>query len=71
MFTRKNLSNQTSGTISGTYTANVTIQRGSSYNEKTIDRTFTITLGGGEGSIGIRGDARKFKANLMTGDQIN
>jgi hypothetical protein len=70
IFTRRNLSNQTTGTITGEYTANVTVQRGSTYTEKTIDRTFTITLGSGEGSIGIRGDGRKFRVNLMTGDQI-
>lgn len=68
LFTRRNLSNQTSGTINGTYTAKVTVQRGTAYTEKTIDRTFTITLGGGEGTIGINGDGRKFKADLITGD---
>ncbi len=70
IFTRRNLSNQTTGTISGTYKATVTVQRGTAYNEKTIDRTFTITLGGGVGMIGITGDGRGFRVNLMTGDQM-
>jgi hypothetical protein len=70
IFVRRNLSNQTTGTINGTYTANVTVQRGSTYKEKTIERTFTITLGSGQGSIGVDGDGRKFKTNLLTGEQI-
>ena len=37
---------KTSGTVTGTYHATVTFQKGDAYNEKTIDRTFTITLGG-------------------------
>jgi hypothetical protein len=70
LYTRRNLSNQTTGTIAGEYKANVTVQRGTTYTEKTIDRTFTITLGSGEGSIGIKGDGRKFRVNLLTGEQI-
>jgi hypothetical protein len=69
MFTRKNLMNQTTGTITGVYTANVTVQRGSTYKEKTIEREFTVTLGNGEGTIGIHGDGRRFKTNLLTGEQ--
>ncbi len=68
MFTRRNLSNQTAGTINGTYAATVTVQRGTAYNEKTINRTFTVTLGGGTGTIGINGDGRSFTSNLQTGD---
>ncbi len=68
MFTRRNLSNQTSGTISGTYDATVTVQRGTAYTEKTINRTFTVTLSGGTGTIGIKGDGRRFTSNLLTGD---
>ena len=69
MFTRKNLMNQATGTITGVYTATVTVQRGSTYKEKSIEREFTITLGSGEGAIGIHGDGRGFRANLLTGEQ--
>jgi hypothetical protein len=56
------------GTISGTYNAYVTFQRGESYGEKTINRTFTIDLSEGKADIDIRG--LKFKGDLMLGELI-
>lgn len=54
------------GTISGTYTAIVTFQRGESYSEKTINREFTIELGDGECNIHIRG--LRFVGDLLLGE---
>jgi hypothetical protein len=54
------------GTISGTYTAFVTFQRGASYSEKNINREFTIELGDGECNINIRG--LKFVGDLFLGE---
>jgi hypothetical protein len=54
------------GTISGTYTAFATFQRGASYSEKNIDRSFTIVLGDGESTIHIRG--LKFVGDLLIGE---
>ncbi len=46
---------KTSGTVTGTYHATVTFQKGDTYTEKTIDRTFTITLGGVKPVVKIGG----------------
>jgi hypothetical protein len=54
------------GTISGTYTAFATFQRGESYSEKNINREFTIVLGDGESTIDIRG--LKFVGDLLLGE---
>lgn len=54
------------GTISGTYTAFATFQRGASYSEKNIDRSFTIVLGDGESTIHIRG--LKYVGDLILGE---
>jgi hypothetical protein len=54
------------GTISGTYTAFVTFQRGESYSEKNINRDFTIELGDGECNINIRG--LRFVGDLLLGE---
>jgi len=65
---RGELHRKLSGTISGTYTAKVTFQRGESYSEKNINRTFTIALGDGDAHIDIRG--RKFKGVLLLGELL-
>lgn len=57
-----------SGNISGTYNAFVTFQRGESYSEKTINRTFSIELGDGSANLHIRG--LKFKCDLLLGELI-
>jgi hypothetical protein len=55
-----------SGTISGTYDATVTFQRGDSYSEKTVNRTFTIELGNGDATLRIRGV--RFGCDLLLGE---
>ncbi len=62
---RDNFHNAVSGTISGNYTAAITFQRGDAYKERSINRDFTVTIGGGEGSLNING--RKFKVNMRDG----
>ncbi len=47
--------NAISGTATGTYKATISVQRGSLYNERTVDKSFTITFGNGEGKIGVGG----------------
>lgn len=63
---RLELSRKISGTVSGTYTAKVTFQRGESYGEKTINRSFTINLGGGNANLNISG--KNFEADLTSGE---
>lgn len=52
---RSDVANQVGGTITGNYTATVTFTRGDLYSEKNINRDFTITLGGGDARIKMRG----------------
>lgn len=66
---RNNFSKAVSGTIEGTFTGNITMQNGDLYKERTIDKTFTITLGGGDGNISIAGDGRKFGCDLGGGQR--
>lgn len=63
---RLELSRKISGTVSGTYTAKVTFQRGESYGETTINRSFTINLGGGNANLNISG--KNFEADLTSGE---
>lgn len=63
---RLELSRKISGTVSGTYTAKVTFQRGESYSETTINRSFTINLGGGNANLNISG--KNFEADLTSGE---
>lgn len=65
---RLELTRKFTGNISGTYDAKVTFQRGESYSEKTINRTFSIELGDGHANLDIRG--LKFKCNLILGELI-
>lgn len=65
---RLDLARKFTGNISGTYDAFVTFQRGESYSEKTINRTFSIELGDGNANIRIRG--LLFKGNLLLGELI-
>jgi hypothetical protein len=64
---RLHLVSEVSGTITGTYHADITFSSGSLYVEKTIDKTFTITLGG-DGSCSIDMGGRRFLANLTLGE---
>lgn len=63
---RLDLSRKISGTVSGTYTAKVTFQRGESYGESTINRSFTINLGGGNANLNVSG--KSFEADLTSGE---
>ena len=64
-----------SGTITGTYHAVETIQKGTTYTEKTIDRIIDITLGGQQIPVRIKGLAdatgTTFDIDAETGDIIN
>ncbi|MCS6989403.1 MAG: hypothetical protein NZM06_07790 [Chloroherpetonaceae bacterium] len=63
-----------SGTITGTYNAFITFQRGDRYDEREVTRNFTITFGNGGGDsvdLEVTGrNAPRFKAriNLQTGE---
>jgi hypothetical protein len=66
---------KTSGTITGTYHAVVTFQKGATYTETTIDRIIDITLGGQKVPIRIKGlseaTGTTFYIDAETGDIIN
>ncbi|HAP35382.1 MAG TPA: hypothetical protein DCQ28_05375 [Bacteroidetes bacterium] len=63
---RSNFHQAVSGTINGTYNAAITFERGTAYKERTINKTFTIILGSGDGSLTINGGG-KFGMNLQEG----
>lgn len=65
---RTNFHKAISGTVSGHYTANITFTRGDAYKERSIDKTFTITFGGGEGTITISGGG-SFRCNMENGQR--
>ena len=56
----------TGGTISGNYSATVSVLRGASYAERSFSRTFTVTFGNGVGSINVGGS--HFSCNLTYGE---
>jgi hypothetical protein len=56
---------KTSGTLTGHYHAVVTFQKGTTYNEHTIDRDFTVTLGGTNLVVGEGG--KTFQVDPNTG----
>lgn len=66
---RNNFPNAISGTISGHYTAAITFQRGDLYKERNIDRDFTITVGGGNGSLNINGNKGAFNVDMQYGQR--
>jgi hypothetical protein len=66
---RNNFANAISGTISGHYTAAITFQRGDLYRERTIDRDFTITVGGGTGTLSINGNKGNFSIDIQNGQR--
>ncbi len=55
-----------SGTITGSYVADITVERGDDYLERHVDRTFTIVFGDGEATIALNG--RHYVANVATGE---
>ncbi len=58
-----------SGTITGTFVADITIERGDVYTVEHIDREFTIVLGEGEGDMLMNG--RRYRLNLHQGELID
>ena len=56
---------KTSGTLTGHYHAVVTFQKGTTYNEHTIDRDFTVTIGGTKLIIATGG--KTYQADPETG----
>lgn len=57
----------TAGTITGTYTATVTVLSGSSYTERSFTKTFTISFGtDGTGTMSVGGS--KFSCDLQVGE---
>ena len=63
---RRDLSQKISGTISGTYDAFATFERGDAYREREISRSFTIEINNGEATISV--DGHVFGSNVRTGD---
>lgn len=55
-----------SGTIEGTFVADITIERGEEYVERHIEREFSIVLGDGEGAMTMNG--RLYRMNLHLGE---
>jgi hypothetical protein len=55
---RDNFHHAVSGTVTGTFDATITFERGAAYKERSISKTFTITLGLGEGSLTINGGGK-------------
>jgi hypothetical protein len=66
---RNNFSKAVSGTVEGTFKATITFQNGDLYRERSIDRTFVVTFGGGDGNISFGGDGRKFSCDLGSGQR--
>ena len=56
----------TGGTITGTYTATVSVLKGDSYSERSFTKTFTVTFGDNTGSIDVAG--AKFTCDLQSGE---
>jgi hypothetical protein len=66
---RNNFANAISGTISGRYVAAITFQNGDLYRERNVDREFTLTVGGGNGSLTIGGNSAKYSVDMMNGQR--
>lgn len=66
---RNNFANAISGTISGHYTAAITFQRGDLYKERNIDRDFTLTVGGGTGTLNINGIRGNYSIDMQYGQR--
>ncbi|MDO9171029.1 MAG: hypothetical protein Q7W29_04265 [bacterium] len=55
-----------SGTLTGTYVADITVERGEDYIERHIERSFTITFGAGEATINLNG--HHYGAHMNNGE---
>ncbi|HEX9654138.1 MAG TPA: hypothetical protein VGA99_10530 [bacterium] len=65
---RQDVSENISGTITGTYHADITFDGPRGYSEKTVDREINITLEDGEAAINVAG--RVFSCNLGLGELL-
>lgn len=66
---RVGLASASRGTITGTYHATATFTSGSLYQDRTVDRTFTITLLGDD-STKLEIGGRTFRVKLSTGELV-
>jgi len=66
----RDLAEAVSGTVTGTYEALITVQRGDVYTEREILREFTVELGGGEGLMTMARNAHQYRARLRTGELV-
>lgn len=66
---RNNFANAISGTISGRYVAAITFQNGDLYRERNVDREFTLTVGGGNGSLTIGGNSTRYSVDMTNGQR--
>lgn len=57
-----------SGTITGTYTAQITFTKGDLYRERSITKDFTVVLSGEEATINVEG--RRFRSSWRHGDMM-
>ena len=53
---RRNLAQKVSGTITGTFHADITFDGERGYAEKTVDKEITIVIGEGEATINVNGN---------------
>ena len=65
---RRDLSQKVSGTITGTFHADITFQVDRGYAEKTVDKSIKIVIQGGSAEIDV--DGEKYLSNVQTG-QVN
>lgn len=63
---RQNFAAAVSGTLEGSFVADITITRGDDYAEQHIEREFTIVLGDGEADMLMNG--RSYRMNLNLGE---
>ncbi len=63
---RRDLSQKISGTITGTYEATATFERGDAYRERQISKEFTIVIENGSATITVNGEV--FGSNVRTGE---
>ncbi len=63
---RLELSQKVSGTIEGTYAAQISFQNGNAYRERNVNREINIELGNGQVNVTVESD--NFGGNLATGE---
>lgn len=66
---RDNCYQAISGTVEGNFSATITFQRGEAYKERSINTSFVVTFGGGNGTISIIGDGRGFGFGMKDGQR--